>query len=301
MHAAHTLPLFAPEPQHSLPSLSLVPEPVDYVNPPFNYTGSKFPILHQLLPLFDYSKRYFVDMFAGGGSVYTNVASRYERVWVNDIIGDLMAAHRALIADPAGFTEKVKALCVAKDDKEGYHKLRDSYNANKTPEGLYALMLCCNCNMLRFNKSGGFNQTFGKRTFNENTQAKIDAWTARLAGLRDRLKFTSHDFTKLWPANPSATMFYSDSPYSNTEAGYNATWTEADDDRLFDFLMRINDAGGSFAVSGLAGSHGEFGECRLITRLTGAGFNVTFLAHNYDKVSNTGAKESREVLIRNYA
>ena len=50
----------------------------EYVNPPMNYTGSKFKLLEQILPEFDYTKPYFVDLFMGGGSVYTNVVDKYE-------------------------------------------------------------------------------------------------------------------------------------------------------------------------------------------------------------------------------
>ena len=41
------------------------------IETPFNYTGSKFKLLEQILPEFDYTKPYFVDLFMGGGSVYT--------------------------------------------------------------------------------------------------------------------------------------------------------------------------------------------------------------------------------------
>ncbi len=37
------------------------------INTPFNYTGSKYKILNQILPLFDYQKEYFIDLFCGGG------------------------------------------------------------------------------------------------------------------------------------------------------------------------------------------------------------------------------------------
>ena len=48
------------------------------IETPFNYTGSKFRLLEQILPEFDYSKPYFVDLFTGGGSVYTNVLDKYD-------------------------------------------------------------------------------------------------------------------------------------------------------------------------------------------------------------------------------
>jgi site-specific DNA-adenine methylase len=58
------------------------------IETPFNYTGSKFKLLEQLLPEFDTTKSTFVDVFTGGGSVYTNVLDKYEKVIVNDIITD---------------------------------------------------------------------------------------------------------------------------------------------------------------------------------------------------------------------
>ena len=48
------------------------------IETPFNYTGSKFKLLKQLLPELDYKKSTLVDVFCGGGSVYTNVLDRYK-------------------------------------------------------------------------------------------------------------------------------------------------------------------------------------------------------------------------------
>jgi site-specific DNA-adenine methylase len=70
---------------------------MNYIETPFNYTGSKYKLLSQLLPNFDYSKKYFIDVFAGGGAVYTNILDKYEKVIVNDIINDLVGIHKELI------------------------------------------------------------------------------------------------------------------------------------------------------------------------------------------------------------
>ena len=40
-----------------------------YIETPFNYTGSKYKILDQILPLFDYNKKNFIDLFAGCGGL----------------------------------------------------------------------------------------------------------------------------------------------------------------------------------------------------------------------------------------
>ena len=140
---------------------------MEYINTPFNYTGNKYALLPQILPLLDYTKPKMVDLFTGGGSVYTNVLDKYETVYVNDIIKELVLIHKNI---DTVFVDKVKSLCVDKTDKDGYIALRTSFNEEKTPEKLYALMLCCTNNMMRFNRSFLFNQTFGCRTFNDNTQ-----------------------------------------------------------------------------------------------------------------------------------
>lgn len=49
-----------------------------YIDSVFNFTGSKFKILDQIIPLFDKDKEIFVDLFAGGGSVYINVLDYYK-------------------------------------------------------------------------------------------------------------------------------------------------------------------------------------------------------------------------------
>lgn len=56
------------------------------IQPPLNYTGSKFKLLDQILPELNYKKEKFVDLFAGGGSVYANVLDKYEEIIVNDIM-----------------------------------------------------------------------------------------------------------------------------------------------------------------------------------------------------------------------
>lgn len=67
------------------------------INTPFNYTGSKFRLLEQILPHFDYTKEYFIDLFCGGGSVYTNVVDKYQKVLINDRIEELILIHKNLI------------------------------------------------------------------------------------------------------------------------------------------------------------------------------------------------------------
>ena len=81
------------------------------IETPFNYTGSKFKLLKQLLPEFDYSKPYFIDLFTGGGSVYTNIADKYQKILANDIIKDLIGIHQQLL-NSDDIIDYTKSICI---------------------------------------------------------------------------------------------------------------------------------------------------------------------------------------------
>lgn len=55
-----------------------------FIETPFNYTGSKFKLLDQIVPEMDYTKSNFIDLFCGGGSVYTNIVDKFDKIVAND-------------------------------------------------------------------------------------------------------------------------------------------------------------------------------------------------------------------------
>ncbi|MBN1214195.1 MAG: DNA adenine methylase [Candidatus Lokiarchaeota archaeon] len=272
---------------------------MDYINPPFNYSGSKLKLLNQILPLFDYNKDYFIDIFTGGGSVYVNILDKYEKVLINDVISDLIGAHKKLANNPLPFIESVKLLANTKDDQILYNELRESYNLNNTPEGLFALTLTCQNNMLRFNKKGKFNQTWGKRGFSDSTQKKLDSFVSIVSQYKDKIYYSSVDFYDINPTKPS--MIYLDPPYTNTEAGYNSFWSIDLENKLYTYIKKLDQDGHSFALSGLLGEHKNNKKSEIIYNLIDDGYNYTILDCDYEKVArNKNSKNSQEVLIYNY-
>lgn len=270
---------------------------MDYTKTVMNYTGSKFKLLDQILPEMDYTKSFFVDLFAGGGSVYTNVVDKYDKILVNDVIKDLIGIHKGLV-DNDEIIEDTKFWCSLKEDQIGYHLLRDSYNAYKTPEKLWALMLCCTNNMVRFNKSFGFNQTHGKRTWNDSTTKKVKAFTEHIRQYKDKLIFVSKNFHEIKINKP--TMVYADPPYMNTTAGYGRgrIWTKELEEKLYKYLVNLDKNGSSFMVSGSSNHDGE--SCVLLDKLIADGYINKELKFDYNKVSRKGKKETTEIIIKNY-
>jgi site-specific DNA-adenine methylase len=167
-----------------------------YVDGVMNYTGSKFKLLSQIIPQMDLSKKIFVDAFCGSGSVYANVLDRYEKVIVNDIITNLIGIHKGLLQSDE-IVNKTKLLCPGKDNPVGYGTLRENYNSNPSPEGLWALMLSSTNNMMRFNQKFKYNQTFGKRSFNDSTQRKVNNFTEHIRKFKDNLVYLSTQFENI--------------------------------------------------------------------------------------------------------
>ena len=85
----------------------------ELINPPFNFTRSKYKLLPQLLPHFDYSKSTLVDLFMGGGSIYSNLIDKYDNIIVNEIIEELSQIHQKLAEGDLEFIENSKSLCVS--------------------------------------------------------------------------------------------------------------------------------------------------------------------------------------------
>lgn len=272
---------------------------MSYINPPMNYSGSKFKLLEQILPLFDYSKNYFIDLFVGGGSVYTNVLDKYEKVLINDVLFDLIEVHKSLYRNPHKFIESVKKLAKTKENQELYNQLRASYNLEKTPEKLYALMLSCTNNMIRYNQKGEFNQTWGKREFNDSTQKKLDIFINHLSQYKKKIYYAGKHFYDVKPTRPS--MVYCDPPYTNSLAGYNRYWNQDLENRLYEYLINLDKTGHSFALSGLYGEHMDNKRAIIIDKLIADGYNYKLLDFDYEGVARKkNSRNSQEILIFNY-
>lgn len=219
---------------------------IPIIESPINYMGSKHKLLPQLLALFP-QKKTFYDIFTGGGSIYINIAHRYQQVVANDILTDLIAVHRQLQCPD--FIHKAAALSIpTKACQQSYLTLRERYNKEHAPEQLLALIWSCNSNMMRFNKDLQFNQTWGQRAYNQSTQNKIQLFQARNY---TNVKFENKHFYEYINLRDQDAFIYLDPPYSNTEAGYNNLWTQQDEQQLISLLQTFITHKTAFGLSGV--------------------------------------------------
>lgn len=303
--------------------------PNHYLRDPMNYTGNKYRLLKQILPLFP-DKETFVDVFCGGGTVSANVSSTH--IYMNDantyIIELLMYLQKHAIDDVChqieslihqyGLSEthiygyeyylkKANSSHLGSYNKPGYLALRDAFNQKKRdgafdPIMFYTLLLFSFNNQWRFNHDGDFNMPVGKRDFTQSLHERLRDFMEVLQ-TKD-VTLTSQDFRELTLDElPNAdTLVYCDPPYLITEAVYNCYWHDEEEHDLLHWLDVIDKQGKVFALSNVLESKDQTN--RILTEwleshenYTCYDLTISYSNSNYHH-KHKNAK-NREVLITN--
>lgn len=295
-----------------------------------NYTGGKFKLLPQILPLFPKDADKVVDLFCGGCNVGINL--NCNKVQFNDsnkYLMGLLDTFRRLSKDEIfewifktidkyglslvsekgyEFYECESSKGLGKYNKDGYCKLRNDFNNKDVQDDEYFLMLYLLIvysfnNQLRFNRKGEFNLPVGKRDFNIKMQKK-------LAGFIDRIKsgdygFTNGDFREVDISNFTNKSFvYADPPYLITCATYNEQegWTEQDEKDLLVYLEKLDKKGVRFALSNVLESKGKRNDLLINWIKKNKKFKAIPLDYNYSNSNYHTNREgiTKEVLVVNY-
>jgi DNA adenine methylase Dam len=264
------------------------------ISSPLNYTGSKFKLLPQIrkhLPS-NIKELSFYDIFAGGGSVFINMDAK--TIYANDIIAPLIEFYKRLQnTELEALLLQIEFRNIPKDSQEQYLLLREKFNQTGDCIDFFLLVCSCTNNMMRFNKSFKFNQTWGKRHFNPNTRNKLEDYHKRLFGNK-KFVFSCKSFVDLEIEDNA--FVYLDPPYRLSEAGYNAYWSKELEEKLYDFIDSLNSRGIKFMLSNVAEHKGIKNpqEKRLEK------YKISELVFDYNKVSRSGNSQTKEILVTNY-
>ncbi len=295
-----------------------------------NYTGGKYKLLSQILPLFPKDADQVVDLFCGGCNVGINVDCN--KVLFNDsneYLMGLLDTFRRLTKEEIfdwiyKSIDKYGLSLVSKNgydfyncesskglgeyNKAGYNKLRDDFNKKASKDNEYYLMLYLLIvysfnNQLRFNRKGEFNLPVGKRDFNSKMQGKLEAFIDRVKS--GDYRFTTDDFRNVsMEGYTDKSFFYADPPYLITCATYNeqAGWTENDEKDLLNYLEELDKKGIRFALSNVLESKGK--KNAILSEWINQNKKFKAIPLNYDYTnSNYHTKKdgiTKEVLVVNY-
>ncbi len=302
----------------------------EWIPSALNYTGGKYKLLPQILPMFPKDVDKVVDLFCGGCNVGINL--NCNKVLFNDSNGYLIGLlnimkklpkkeilewielliekYNLSLVSEKGYTyygcESSKGL--GSYNKEGYNKLREDFNRKVEKDKeyyfmLYILIVYSFNNQIRFNKNGKFNLPVGKRDFNFKMRRKLEDFLDRIKS--GDYKFINKDFRKIeLEGYTDKSFFYVDPPYLITCATYNEQdgWTEQDEYDLLAYLDEVDKRGIKFALSNVLESKGKKNIILEQWLEKNKNFKEIILNYNYLN-SNYHTKRdgtTKEVLIINY-
>lgn len=229
------------------------------IKSPLNYTGGKYKLLSQILPLFPKDIDTFVDLFAGGFNVGINVDAN--KIICNDHIDYLIDLYKYFQKTDIDLIIKkikgtIKQFSLSSTNQIGYNSLRKRYNKDKSILDLFVLTCYSFNHQIRFNNNHEFNTSFGKNRsqYNLNIERNLIDFCNKLKF--SNVKFTNKDFMGFdFNDLSNLDLVYCDPPYLISNGSYNdgkrgfKDWTEKEENELLYLLDDLDEAGVRFALS----------------------------------------------------
>lgn len=285
------------------------------VKSPLNYPGNKARILEKIIPLFPQDINTFVDVFCGSGIVGLN--SKKNKLILNDKnikIIDLLKFFNEtdlefilkkieeLIEKFSLTNSKIKEYTVYKNEglseynRQGYLKLRESYNKNPSEIKLFLLIIYGFNHYLRFNSKGFFNVPVGKMDFSKSLYEKTIEFIKELK--IQNIEFLNLDFRNE-TLYKNGDFFYFDPPYYITNAPYNIYWSDKDENELYEILDYLNSKNTKFALSNVLLSNGKVNS---ILKKWAQDYKVIDIKRAYSNANyrRKNITKTNEILVINY-
>lgn len=306
---------------------------INYINTPLNYSGSKYKLLSQILPMLPTDINRFFELFSGGSVITINHAlynkDKKIEYFINDIDKNVIDLYEQFSKDDYNILVKridkmIKKYglsntfkygysyygCNSTDglseyNKEIYNKLKRDFNQSKGRKTItrsiqfYLLIVFGFNNQIRFNSNNEFNLPVGKRDFNNRMREKLFEFHSSLRSFNPY--FSSKSYTKFSDLS-SGDFVYIDPPYLLGNASYNENggWTENDDEELFRYLDMLNNKGVRFAYSNVV-LHKNQEHVKLMEWASKYNLHVLNFDYNNSNYQTTAKKSSTvEVLVTNY-
>lgn len=303
---------------------------VDKVKSPLNYTGGKYKLLNQIIPIFPKDLDLFVDLFSGGANVGVNVNAKrivcvdkqkeiirvmdlfkkYEDGYIIDKLEKIIDKYNLSNSLLNGY-ETYKCTSdkgLGSYNKSKYLDLRTDYNSiiedSVEKDFLFLTLVIYGFNnQIRFNSSGEFNMPVGKRDFNNSIRKNLKLFITKLK--TKNIEFINSDFREFAIETTDNTLVYCDPPYFLGTASYNENggWTDKDEIDLLNYLSILDQSGVKFALSNVIEHKGEkntildswIKEHNYIVHIIDSNYNNS----NYHKQEGNILK-TIEVLVTNY-
>lgn len=280
----------------------------EYHKSPLNYIGGKYKMLPQLFRWFPRRINTMVDLFAGGGDVFSNI--RAQHIVANDInyhIIDIYRTFQSMETDEllAAIDDTIVRWGLSMTDEDAYIAFRAYYNEHRSPLDLFVLV-CYSFNyQFRFNSRHQFNTPFGRDRswFNPVMRENLIRFRRSLQEVELMAEnFKSIDLDFLGQGD----FLYADPPYLITTGSYNdgkrgfEGWSDTEESALYELLDRLDARGVRFALSNVLEHKGRRNDLLNGWRKRYRTHRIAYSYKNSNYHANNRDKVTKEVLITNY-
>lgn len=281
----------------------------EYIKSPINYVGNKYRLIKQIIPLFPKKISMFVDAFGGSGTVLMNTEADYYiyndiNPYVSSIVPGLFStSYDEIIKQIENIISEYDLSMI---NKEGFERLRDSYNnGRKDWITLYTLMCHSFNHQFRFNNKHEYNSSFGKNRsyFSDRQKQDLLALKHRFENKDPIIVSSKNAFDFDFSDFDENDLIYFDPPYFNSVGNYNdgkrgfEGWTAEHEKKLYELLDGLDEQGTRWALSNNLKYNNEFLDAWKdkyhIHYLSGDYLNCNY--HKKDRET-----KDIEVLITNY-
>lgn len=281
----------------------------EYIKSPINYVGNKYRLIKQIIPLFPKKISMFVDAFGGSGTVLMNTEADYYiyndiNPYVSSIVSGLFStSYDEIIKQIENIISEYDLSMI---NKEGFERLRDSYNnGRKDWITLYTLMCHSFNHQFRFNNKHEYNSSFGKNRsyFSDRQKQDLLALKHRFENKDPIIVSSKNAFDFDFSDFDENDLIYFDPPYFNSVGNYNdgkrgfEGWTAEHEKKLYELLDGLDEQGTRWALSNNLKYNDEFLDAWKdkyhIHYLSGDYLNCNY--HKKDRET-----KDIEVLITNY-
>lgn len=231
-------------PINSSQLLTLASGPQNVKVPPLKCQGIKTKLVEWIKDhaIFE-SNGIWIEPFMGSGVVGFNV--RPKRAIFADVNPHTIKFYNAIKQGKitAGiakeFLEKEGALLLEKGE-DHYYEVRERFNKNGNSLDMLFLNRACFNGVMRFNKKGAFNVPFGHKP-ERFAKAYITKIANQIKYVTDALsqydwRFVCADFKETISSASQHDFIYCDPPYIGRHVDYFNSWSEQDEQELYDLL-----------------------------------------------------------------
>lgn len=277
-----------------------------FIKSPLNYTGNKYRLLPQLIPLFPTDIHTFVDMFCGSATVAANVFSdKTICVDVDKHVIELLQKFKDTKTQTIiqYIHEQINKYGLSMTNKDAFINFRTKYNRdNSNVLDLYVLICFAFNHQIRFNNKGQYNMPAGTNR-SEYSQTMENNLIAFCDSIKNKdIEFVNQSFTDFDINMLSENdMIYCDPPYLITSAVYNDGYDENSEKQLLAFLDKCNANRINFALSNVFTTNNKTNDILIewSKKYNIHHLNYDYHNSNYHRRDKTKSMTD-EVLITNY-